>query len=343
VRGFALALALGTALWLVAAGARGGAPAAPPPLVELSGKAFGTTWEVRLLGDARAARALGTELQGVLAAIDAQMSSWRADSELSRFNALRAADWFPVDRDVVRVLRDAVAVHRLSGGAFDPTVAPLVDLWGFGPGPARAAPPGDAELTAALARVGFADLALRDEPPALRKTRADLALDLSGVAEGFAVDALARRLEARGVERFLVEVGGELRARGEGPGGGPWRVGIERPTPGESRVEWQLGLADAALATSGDYHRYLEWGGKRLPHVIDPRTGRPVTNGLVSVSVLAGEAARADAWATALLVLGPEMGTAVAEREGLAVLFVRERGGWLETTTTGAFERHLLR
>lgn len=341
--GFARALALALALGLPPAAAGAGAPAAPPALLELSGAAFGTRWEVRLLGDARSARALGSELQGVLAAIDAQMSSWRADSELSRFNALRAADWFPVDRDVVRVLREALAVHRLSGGAFDPTLAPLVALWGFGPGPARVAPPDGAAISAALARTGIGGLALRDDPPALRKTRVDLALDVSGVAEGFAVDALARRLAERGVERFLVALGGELRARGEGPGGGPWRVGIERPAPGTPSVEWQLGLADAALATSGDYRRYLAWGGKRLAHVIDPRSGRPVSHGLVSVSVLAAEAARADAWATALLVLGPEAGAAVAEREGLAVLFVRERAGTLETTTTGAFARHLLR
>jgi Na+-translocating ferredoxin:NAD+ oxidoreductase RnfA subunit len=127
----------------------------------------------------------------------------------------------------------------------------------------------------ALARVGVGALALRDEPPALRKARADLALDLSAVAKGFAVDALALRLEERGIERFLAEVGGELRARGEGPGGGPWRVGIERPAPGRSRVAWELGLADAALATSGDYRHYLEAHGRRLAHVIDPRTGRP--------------------------------------------------------------------
>jgi thiamine biosynthesis lipoprotein len=340
VRILALAPLLGVALLLPPTGARGSDPDAV--LVEVSGEAFGTSWEVRLLGDARAARALGPRLQRILDAVDRQMSSWRADSELSRFNALRDVGWFAVDRDVVRVLRAALDVHRLSGGAFDPTLAPLVELWGFGPGPARNAPPSDAALGATLARVGVGNLALRDEPPALRKTRADLALDLSGVAKGFAVDALATQLEQSGVERFLVEVGGELRARGEGPGGGPWRVGIEWPAPGTSRVAWQLGLADAALATSGDYRRYLEWGGERLPHVIDPRSGRPVTKGLVSVSVLAAEAVLADAWATALLVLGPEEGAALAEREGLAVHFVHERGGWLETTTTGAFERRLL-
>lgn len=335
----AAALTLCAALLPPAAGVKAGGPGDAEPLVELSGGAFGSSWQVRLFGDALAARALGPELQRVLDAVDAQMSTWRTDSELSRFNALRGSDWFPVDRDVVRVLREAVAVHRRSGGAFDPTVAPLVALWGFGPGPARVAPPGGPELAAALERVGLAELALRDDPPALRKARADLALDLSGVAAGFAVDALARCLEEHGVRRFLVDVGGELRARGEGPGGGPWRVGIEEPAPGASRVAWQLGLADAALATSGDYRRYLAWGGKRLPHVIDPRTGRPAAQGVVSVSVLAAEAARADAWATALLVLGAEQGVAVAEREGLAVHFVHERGGRLETTTTGAFDR----
>jgi len=334
------ALVLGAALLLALAATPGREPGAA--LVELSGEAFGSRWGVRLLGDARVARALGPELQDILDAVDAQMSTWRVDSQLSSFNALRGSGWFAVDRDLLRVLRAALGVHALSGGALDPTVGPLVALWGFGPGPARTVPPADGELALALARVGVGALALRDEPPALRKARADLALDLSAVAKGFAVDALALRLEEGGIERFLVEVGGELRARGEGPGGGPWRVGIERPAPGRSRVAWELGLADAALATSGDYRHYLEAHGRRLAHVIDPRTGRPATHGLVSVSVLAGEALQADAWATALLVLGPEEGAALAEREGLAVLFVRERDGRFETVTTGAFERKLL-
>ncbi len=331
------------ALAFAPAGARSAGSPAATPLAELSGKAFGTTWEVRLLGDAELAASLAPELRRVLDAVDAQMSTWRPDSELSRFNAGPAAGWFPVAGDLVRAVRVALAVHRRSAGAFDPTVAPLVEVWGFGPDAARAAPPGDAEIRAALVRVGADALEVRDDPPALRKLRSDLALDLSGVAKGFAVDALARHLENRGVARFLVEVGGELRARGEGPGGGPWRVGIERPAPGATHVEWQLGLADAALATSGDYHRFLEWKGRRLSHVIDPRTGRPVAHGLVSVSVLAPEAARADAWATALLVLGAEEGVTVAEREGLAVLFVRQREGRFETTTTGGFDRHRLR
>jgi thiamine biosynthesis lipoprotein len=308
--------------------------------LELSGEAFGTTWSVRIPSDAAgAAEGLAPEIVAVLDSVDAQMSTWRDDSELSRFNASRSTDWFPVSPATARVAALALEVHRRSQGAFDPTVGPLVALWGFGPAPPRARPPRDAEVRAALARVGAAEVTARPDPPGLRKARPELSLDLSGVAKGFAVDAVAARLEALGIPRFLVEVGGELRGRGTGPGGRAWRVGIERPVPEATRIGWTVRLADAALATSGDYRQFFEWRGRRLSHVIDPRSGRPVEHGLDAVSVIAPSAARADAWATALLVLGPEAGPRVAEREGLAALFASERDGALETHATADFER----
>jgi thiamine biosynthesis lipoprotein len=313
-------------------------------LVELSGDAFGTTWHVRLAGadGAPSPDEVAHEIRAALDGVDAGTSTWRDDSEIARFNSSPSTAWQAVSRDTAAVVAVALEVHRRSAGAFDPTVAPLVELWGFGPEGPRQRPPGREAVAAALARVAGGALAVRHDPPALRKARSDLALDLSAVAKGYAVDAIARRLDALGVARFLVEVGGELRARGAGPGGGPWRVGIERPQPGPSRMGWTLALADAALASAGDYRRYFEWRGRRYSHAIDPRSGRPVDHALVSVSVLAPDAAWADAWATALLVLGPEAGARVATREGLAVLFVLDRGAGLETQATPALEPYLV-
>jgi thiamine biosynthesis lipoprotein len=221
-------------------------------------------------------------------------------------------------------------------------VAPLVALWGFGPGPRRLAPPSPAAVREALERVGATALSVRRDPPALRKARPELSVDLSAAAKGFAVDRVARALETAGAERFLVAIGGELRARGDGPGGGPWAAAVEEPRAGPSRVGWTVGLRDAALATSGDYRNAFVWHGRRFSHVLDPRTGRPVEHDLVSVSVLAAEALHADAWATALLVLGPDEGWRVAEREGLAVLFVREDANGFAAQASPAFDRHRL-
>lgn len=314
------------------------------PVVELSGEAFGTRWQVRVVPEAGAAgpERLAAAIDAVLRTVDARMSTWREDSELSRFNASRETDWQPVSAATARVLEEALRIHRLSEGAFDPTVAPLVEAWGFGPAPARLAPPSDEILREARFRVDAASLAVRASPPALRKTRPDLRVDVSGAAKGFAVDEVARALERLGARRFLVEIGGELRARGAGPAGGPWPVGIERPHDGPVEVGWRVGLADAALATSGAHRQAFRWRGRRFSHVLDPRTGRPVTHALVSVSVLSREALAADAWATALLVLGPEAGWRVAEREGLAVLFVIAGDAGLEVRATPDLERHRL-
>lgn len=345
LRSVVLTTALLLALCAGAARATPGEPGAGS-LVELSGSAFGTTWHVRLVAQRGppAPAALASEIRSVLDAVDAHMSTWRDDSEISRFNASRSTGWYSVAPETARAVREALEVHRLSGHAFDPTVAPLVALWGFGAtGSSRRLPPAAAEIRAVLPRVDAGKLRVRDDPPALRKVRSDLSLDLSGVGKGYAVDAVARRLEALGLRQFLVEVGGELRGRGEGPMGGPWRVGIERPEPGAGAIGWVVALADASLATSGDYRRFFEWEGRRRSHVIDPRSGRPVEHDLVSVSVLAAQAARADAWATALLVLGPEAGWRVAEREGLAVLFVRDRGGRLEARGNPALDWHRVR
>lgn len=325
---------------VAAAGTLAGAPAPAP--IEAAGEALGTTWRVRV---ARPPSALGAErlaslVRTELARVDARMSTWRDDTELVHFNRALTTDWFAVSAETALVAGEALAVADLSGGALDPTVGPLVALWGFGPAPERRIPPPAERLAEARARVGYRRLHVRLAPPALRKDVPDLALDLSAVAKGYAVDAIAARLGENGARAYLVEVGGELRARGFAPRGDPWQVGIERPGGGTRPVEAVVALRDEAIATSGEYREFVVRDGRRYGHVLDPRSGAPVRSTLASVSVIAPTAALADALATALFVLGPGAGCALAEREALAVLFLVDVGGAYEQRSTAAFEAH---
>ena len=280
--------------------------------------------------------ALQREIDGRLEAINRQMSTYLPDSELSRFNWYQGLDWFAVSPELVRVVSAGLEVSRSSQGAFDVTVGPLVNLWGFGPTGRTDAVPTDEAIAQCRARVGYDRLEVRDDPPALRKRRADLYVDLSAIAKGFAVDEVARLLEQRGVHNHMVEIGGEVRTRGRKPGGSLWRIGIERPVAAAREIECVVELDDRALATSGDYRNFFEQQGRRYSHEIDPRTGRPVEHELVSVSVLADDCLTADAWATALMVLGPEAALPTARRHGLDVLcMIRTRKGLLEQTTPG--------
>jgi len=232
------------------------------------------------------------------------------------------------------VLQAGMDVARSSGGAFDPAIGALVDLWGFGPSPLRPDLPTDADIAAALATGGCARLEL-DRPAQRVRQPGGLRLDLSGIAKGHGVDAVAERLLAIGLRHFLVEVGGELRGEGIKPDGRPWWVAFEAP-PGAQLLETRIALHGLSVATSGDYRRYLDHQGERLPHSLDPRTGRPCTGGLASVTVLHPSCMIADAYATALIVMGEREGPAFAEAEGLAALFVSRTGDGFEETLTPA-------
>jgi len=327
---------LGRAAALLAAALAAGACAREPQLVVLRGETMGTHWSVKAVPapDAPAPAALDAEIRALFERLDAALSNWDPDSELSRWNRSAGREWTPLSGELYAVLRASAAVNAWSEGAFDVTVAPLVDLWGFGPAGPREAPPGADELAAARARVGAALLELREAPPAARKRRPDVSVDLSAIAVGHATDRVAELLEAHGIGRYLVDVGGELRAAGEGPAGGPWRIAVQRPDAPEGRAQRLLPLAGAAVATSGDYRRFYERDGRRYAHAIDPRTGEPVRHSLASVTVVAPTAAEADAAATTLLVLGPGAGLRVALARGLpALLVARAEGGFSERMT----------
>ena len=293
------------------------------------------------LPEGLAPAALEVAIEGELAAVNAAMSTYAPDSELSRFNA-GGTEWFPVTPELLAVVDRAKAIHGASDGALDISIGPLVDAWGFGPAGTRGRTPSPEELAAARARTGLDQLERRDRPPALRKRIPGLQLDLSAIAKGHGVDRVALVLEGLGVTDYLVEVGGDLRTRGRRPDGNAWRIGIERPDPADRAVQRVVPMGGPrAMATSGDYRNFFETAGRRFAHLIDPRTGMPVQHDLASVSVLAEDCATADGWATALSILGPETGYRLATARGLAALFViREAQGFREAATP-AFEQWL--
>ena len=344
---FALALLAGSAVtaWMLFWPTP---PAPQPPVAQLVGSTMGCSWSVRLGKplDARTADVLRQNVQATLDRIDYQMSTWKPDSDLSRFNAYRGADWFEVDSALVTVVDCASAVSRQTDGAFDVTVGPVVNLWGFGPPPPATVPsdrvPATRYIDEALSHVGYEKVRTRPDKPALRKTDPLVYVDLSGIAKGFAVDQVAEQLLAAGVSDFLVDVGGEARAAGVSGRGEPWRVGVQAPVPDSHQPLRGVFLDNRAMATSGDYQNFFDAGGKRFNHEIDPRTGRPTDNALASVSVADSSCARADALATALMVLGPDAGYALATRRDWAAMFVIRTGGGFELRFTPAFKPLLI-
>jgi thiamine biosynthesis lipoprotein len=307
----------------------------------LAGPTEGTTYEVvvpRLpVGVGRPE--LQRAVDEVLAAVDLHLSNWNPDSEISRFNATQASEWVPASAILFDLLAMTQSISRVTGGAFDVTVAPLVQAWGFGSGAADGVGlPTSAELDQLKQSVGYTKLELREDPRSLRKTVSGLHVDLDGIAPGYAVDLIAARLDDLGTSDYLVELGGEVRARGRNGAGRPWRVAVEAPLRGERRPYAIVELDGRSVSTSGDYRDFRELEGRRISHTIDPRSGQPVEHDLTSVTVITNSAAEADAWATALTVLGPEQGLALAEQRGIAALFIRrDRDGSLHETSTKAF------
>jgi thiamine biosynthesis lipoprotein len=306
------------------------------------GKAMGTTYMVKVVGD-RFSRTnhLKPLIEARLETVEASMSTYRPDSEISRFNDVnQAGRAFAPSADLLAVMRAAAEIHTATGGAWDGTLDPLVTLWGFGREQHSGRMPSAAEIEALLPRVGFDRISIT---PAGRLVKGDgrLTLDLASIAKGYGVDAVARLLADRGCSDFLVEVGGEVYAAGRRTDGKPWRVGINRPdrAAGFSEVYKVVALTDNGFATSGDYRNYFEADGRYFSHILDPRTGYPVESGVVSASVLAESCTLADGLATALMVMGPEAGLALVERLPAveALLIVRQADGHLREYASKGF------
>lgn len=311
--------------------------------VKLSGQTMGTSWHVTYVPATATAtddEAIRARMEQLLERVNASMSTYREDSEIQRLNHAPVAQWISVSPEFYQVLGAGLEIGDASNGAYDVSVAPLVDLWGFGPGEPRFEAPSPQEIEATRARVGQQYLELDPQAPAVRKLR-PLALDFSSIAKGYAVDVLALYLQSQQIANYLVEVGGEMRAAGHSPRGDKWRVAIEQPDGLHPGIAEAIVLGDAAVATSGDYRNYFEADGKRYSHSIDPRTGYPVAHDLVSVTVVASSAMRADGWATALTVLGAEPALALAKTQGLAVYFIRREGERFVATYTEAFSSYI--
>ncbi|MCW1429888.1 FAD:protein FMN transferase [Novosphingobium sp. JCM 18896] len=282
-------------------------------IAQFAGETMGTRWSLSAVS---APVDTARTVQAALDRVVAQMSQWEPASDISRFNRSAPGTWQSLPPEFARVLKAALQVAESSGGAFDPALGAAVDLWGFGPAPAPDDAPAEAATTAAVA--GGIDF----DGPGLRARRtASARLDLSAIAKGFGADLAAEHLLASGLRHFLLEVGGELRGHGLKPEGQPWWVEIERP-PQARFAPLRMALHEQAVATSGDYRRWLDAGGERHAHTLDPRTGRPVANAVHSVTVLHESCMMADAWATALTVLGATEGIALADAEGLAVYMI---------------------
>lgn len=310
-------------------------PIRPPSDIvwSLAGQTMGTTWSAKVIAPPATDKAsIEAAIQAELDAVVAVFSPWEPDSEISCFN-VAPTGLHGLSEDFWSLLNAAMEMADDTNGAVDPTLGALVDLWGFGPpGPRSAGTPlpGDDEIAAALARSGWQGLRLNSEARAALQP-GGMSLDFSGIAKGHAVDRVSDRLMDLGCTSHLVEIGGELRGRGVKPDAQPWWVEIEQP-PGSPAPRTIMALVDVAMATSGDYRRAFRHEGRRYAHTLDGRTGRPVDNGLASVTVIHPSAMKADAFATALTVMGPYEGPEFAAAFGLAAHFI-------ERTSRGPIER----
>ena len=330
---------------LVAAGLLAATCSGPPedrePTV-IGGLTMGTTYAIQIAGSPRlskrrAAR-IKTDLDNLFARINREMSIYDKNSEISRFNRSRKTDWFAVSGSTAGLINEALTISKMTEGAFDVTVGPLVNLWGFGPKKGDPGVPGQEKIAELRSHCGYQKLSVRLAPPAIRKTIGKVSCDLSAIAKGYGVDRVAAYLDSLQIDDYLVEIGGEIKARGTNTANQSWQVGIAAPdsTFGVGKI---VSLNDAAMATSGDYRNYFEVDGVRYSHIIDPRTGRPVTGDLVSVTVIHDQCAYADAMATALYVLGPDAGYDVAVREDVAALMIIRVGTTYREKATPQFAR----
>lgn len=312
----------------------------PDRVIELGGPTMGTYYSVKVPRPPQGttAKQLQTQVESVLDAVVAEISTYDETSELSRLNRNPSTDWIGVSPGLYQVVAEGQRVSALTDGAFDITIGPLVNLWGFGPEARRTSAPTSGEIEAARARVGWRKLQLRATPPAIRKARGDIYIDLSALGEGYGADRVAAMLDAQGIADYMVAIAGAIRAKGLNAKGEPWAIAIEQPMPDRRAVHRVVPISDRALSTSGDYRNFFEHDGRRYSHEIDPQTGAPIEGNLGSVTVIAETGMVVDALATALMVLGDRRGPALAESEGLAAYFIVREGETIRGFGSSAFQ-----
>ena len=312
----------------------------PDAELRLEGRTMGTTYTVQTIDCDRAeCDSVGLQVEARLEQLSQYLSHYDSESELSGFNAYQDTDWFPVSKELGTVVEYALAISKQSDGAFDISIAPAVDAWGFGPTAVNPAEPSEEQLAASLLHSGYNKLAVRASPWALRKADPLIRLDVSALAKGYAVDQLAYLLEDRGIQNYLVEIGGEIRTAGIRGDGKPWRIGIQPPADGLD-LEFVVEPGDAAVATSGDYQNFYMLDDRKISHTIDPASALPVDNDVMSVSVIAPDAMQADALATTLMVMGADAGVDFARRNDVAALFIERTENGSRAISSPAFERY---
>jgi thiamine biosynthesis lipoprotein len=309
------------------------------PVQELVGSTMGTTFSIKIVAPPENIDLpeLQRDIETALDGINRTMSTYISDSELSRFNASEETDWIDVSAELCYAIEAARVVSEFTDGAFDVTVGPLVNLWGFGPDESAFEPPGNDTITMAMQNIGYERLHVDCTIPALRKESPGVYVDLSAFAKGHAVDKVAELLDARALPDYLVEIGGEMRMRGTNARSELWAIAVETPDRAARSVQTVVRLTDSAMATSGDYRNFFEHDGRFYSHTIDPRTGYPVSHNGASVTVVADTAAFADAAATALLVLGPDAGMKLAEQQSIAAYFLLRLGSEFEERMSSLF------
>ena len=320
------------------------AACARPAHTTIRGLTMGTSYTVELAApmDDAARTGLKQVIDAELAAINRAMSTYDPQSELSQFNGRQDLRWVPASPGLLDVLDSASRISTASQGAFDVTVGPLVDLWGFGPEYRTRRVPDDAAIERVRQSVGYQHVQTDRSAGAIRKRDSRIEVDLCAIAKGYGVDRVAMILDRQGLHDYLVEIGGELRGRGTTAAGRPWRVGIERPVEGGHVLGEIVVLENRGIATSGTTEDFFEQDGRHYSHIIDPKTARPVQHSAIAVTVVADTTMEADAWATALVVLGPERGYSLAQARGLAVLFVTASGSTFDVRVTDALRAHLV-
>ena len=311
-------------------------------LITISGPTMGTTFQVKIVQSeiTMDLDVLEREINARLTEVNRQMSTYRDNSEITQFNRARSTDWFGVSSDFAYVLHIAQEISTWSDGAFDVTIGPLVNLWGFGPSAIPDHVPSPDSIEAAKTLVGYKKIRVALSISAIKKEIPEVYCDLSAIAKGFGVDRVASYLDSLGINRYFIEIGGELRTKGHNHLGQLWRIGIASPA-GQGELQKALALDNMSMATSGDYHNYFERDGVRYSHTIDPRTGRPITHALASVTVIHKSCAYADGLATAINAMGPEKGFVFAEKRNLAVFMIVRQGDEFVEKMTSNFEELL--
>lgn len=315
-----------------------------PSAVVIAGKTMGTYYRVSMVGlDPSREPALREQIEAQLKEDDHQLSTYKNDSVLSRFNQYTGTAPQPISAGMADAIITSLRIGQKTGGEMDITVGPLVNLWGFGPDKQPVATPTQQQIDVAKSETGLQHLKVIQQYDGdyLQKDMAGMYVDLSTVGEGYATDHLARLVEGNGISNYLVSVGGAVVSRGKNPQGKAWQVAIQKPTDKDNEVQAIVDLQGMGISTSGSYRNYYELDGKRLSHIIDPQTGRPITHKLVSATVIASTALEADGWDTGLMVLGTDKALALAEKEHLAVYLITKEANGFKATMTPQFKAYL--